>query len=249
MRQLSNSFHEGKMIHEGLFLCLAGPPNAGKSSLMNALLGKDRAIVTEIAGTTRDLLEDNLLLGGLHFKLVDTAGIRDTEERIEQEGIKRSRKAMDQADLILLVLDGSKPLCKEALSLLQLAPKNKTLVVWNKIDLSSASKQEIDLPSIALSALTGEGLLSLKELIQTQIWKKGPPNKEEIILTNLRHKEALDNSLSFLTSVIKGLEEGTSPEFLSFDIRKCLFELGTILGLNISEEILSAIFSKFCVGK
>ncbi len=249
MTLLSQSFYEGKMIHEGLFLCLAGPPNAGKSSLMNALLGKDRAIVTEIAGTTRDLLEDNLHLGGLHFRLVDTAGIRDTAERIEQEGIKRSRKAMDEADLILLVLDASIPLCKEALSLLELAPTHKTLLLWNKADLPSSFIKQTPFPSISLSALTGEGILLLKEMIQSQIWKKGPPSKEEVILTNIRHKQALDCAIEFLTKVIEGLKLNTSPEFLSFDIRKCLFELGTILGMNISEEILSAIFSKFCVGK
>ena len=249
MKTLSLSFSEGKMIHEGLSLCLAGPPNAGKSSLMNALLGKERAIVTEIAGTTRDLLEDNLYLGGLHFRLTDTAGIRDTEERIEKEGIKRSKEAMQIADLVLLVLDSSKILCKESVALLHSVPKEKTLLIWNKMDLPNEVTLESDLFSLSLSALTGTGIEHLKETIQTLIWKNGPPSKEEVVLTSLRHKEALDSAILLLSSVITGLEEDISPEFLSFDMRKCLFELGTILGMNISEEILNSVFSKFCIGK
>jgi tRNA modification GTPase len=249
MKHLSSTFHEGKMIHEGLTLCLAGPPNAGKSSLMNALLGKERAIVTEIAGTTRDLLEDNLYLGGLHFKLVDTAGIRDTEERIEKEGIRRSKEAMESADLVLLVLDGSKPLCSEGTSLINALPEEKTLLVWNKKDLPREAKTACNALQISLSALTGDGMEELKESIQSLIWKKGPPPKEEIVLTNARHKQALDEAISLLENVIQGLDADVSPEFLSFDMRKCLFELGTILGMNISEEILNSIFSKFCIGK
>ena len=249
MTLLSRSFYEGKILHEGLSLCLSGPPNAGKSSLMNALLGKDRAIVTEIAGTTRDLLEDHLYLGGLHFRLLDTAGIRNTEECIEKEGIRRSKQAMQEADIILLVLDASKELCEESQSLLSSSPPNKTLVLWNKCDLPTATYKKTSFTSVVLSALTGSGLEELKKAIQECIWKEGPPSKEEIVLTSLRHKGALDSSISFLLAVREGLEKDTSPEFLSFDIRKCLFELGTILGMNISEEILSAIFSKFCVGK
>lgn len=249
MNSLSRSFYEGKILHEGLSLCLIGPPNAGKSSLMNALLGKERAIVTEIAGTTRDLLEDHLYLGGLHFKLVDTAGIRETEERIELEGIRRSFSAMETCDLILLVLDASEPLSAEAHSLLQNTPKEKTLLVWNKADLPHSLPPDIFPFSLSLSALTGIGVDALKAMIHKMIWKSGPPSKEELILTNIRHKEALDRSIEALKNITYGLHENLSPEFLSFDMRRALFELGTILGMDISEEILTSIFSKFCVGK
>ncbi|MBX9924594.1 MAG: tRNA uridine-5-carboxymethylaminomethyl(34) synthesis GTPase MnmE [Rhabdochlamydiaceae bacterium] len=249
MSTLSRSFYEGKILHEGLSLCLIGPPNAGKSSLMNAMLGKERAIVTEIAGTTRDLLEDHLWLGGLHFKLVDTAGIRETQERIEKEGIRRSFQAMESCDLILLVLDASVPLSAEALSLLQSTPKEKTLLIWNKADLPHTIPPDLFPFSLSLSALTGTGIDALKAIIHKMIWKSGPPSKEEVLLTNIRHKEALDRAIAALQSIIQGLQENLSPEFLSFDMRKALFELGTILGMDISEEILTSIFSKFCVGK
>jgi tRNA modification GTPase len=248
IKKLSNSFYEGKIVHEGLSLCLSGPPNAGKSSLMNLLLGKERAIVTEIAGTTRDILEDSLSLSGLHFRLMDTAGIRHTEDLIEKEGIKRSKEAMHKADLVLLVFDVSKPLSEESKKLLSFAPENKTLVVWNKADLCPTA-HNVSFPSIYISALTGEGLDKLKEAISHCIWKNGPPAKDELILTSYRHKEALDSAGSLLSQVIAGLENSLSPEFISFDMRKCLVELGTILGMNISEEILSSIFSKFCIGK
>lgn len=250
MQKLSESFHEGKIIHEGLSLCLSGPPNAGKSSLMNLLLGKNRAIVTEIAGTTRDLLEDNLSLSGLHFRLIDTAGIRQTEDIIEKEGIKRSREAMQESDLVLLVFDASKPLCEESLQLLSTAPIDKTLLIWNKSDLiDTKPSYQTPIPHVLISALKGDGLDRLKEAVSHCIWKKAPPAKDELILTNLRHKQALDEACLLLSSVINGLEKDLSPEFLCFDMRKCLFELGTILGMDISEEILSAIFSKFCIGK
>jgi tRNA modification GTPase len=246
MEQLQTTFHEGKILHEGLSLCLLGSPNVGKSSLMNALLGFDRAIVTEIAGTTRDVLQEDLRLGQLHFKLIDTAGIRETEEVVEKEGIRRSQMAMKEADLILLLLDASKELDAQDLQLLDLAPKEKTIVVWNKTDLA---KPSCAISSIEISAKEKTGLDKLKAAVEELIWKRGAPSKEEVLITNLRHFEALSSSIIACQTAIKGLKEGISAEFVAADMRAALHALGSIIGANVTEDILSAIFSKFCLGK
>lgn len=250
MEALVNTFHDGKILHEGLSLCLIGCPNVGKSSLMNALLDKDRAIVSPIPGTTRDVLEDYLRINGLHVKLTDTAGIREAKEMIEQEGIRRSKEAMQQADLVLLVLDAYKGLEAQDYHLIGCVPKHKTIVVWNKIDLNRAPLPTLEFPHvIALSAKHKQGLEQLHTAIDAVIWKAGPPSKEEILITNIRHKEALATSVAASRRVIAGLKQGISPEFLTLEMRQALSELGKIIGTNINEDILSAIFSKFCIGK
>lgn len=250
MEKLVCTFHHGKILHDGLSLCLVGCPNVGKSSLMNALLDRDRAIVSAIAGTTRDVLEDHLRLNGLHFKVSDTAGIRETQEDIELEGIRRSKQAIEEADVVLLVFDASKELAKEDRQLLDLVPRAKTIVVWNKVDLPHAELPSLDFPFIVhLSAKERSGLQALHEAIDQFIWLEGPPSKEEVIITNIRHKEAMMGAIQAARRVQQGLLEGVSPEFLTIDIRQTLAELGKILGVNVSEDILSAIFSKFCIGK
>lgn len=250
MRYLSATFHEGRKLHEGFALCLLGAPNVGKSSLMNALLGFERAIVTNIAGTTRDLLEEDLQLSGLHFRLIDTAGIRQTAELIEQEGIRRSKVAMQEADLILLLLDASRPLELEELTLLENSPPEKTIVVWNKIDLCQASPPTIDWEhQVHISAQQRLGLDALRQAIDKLVWRQGPPSKEEVAITKLRHKVALENAISSLTIVIAGLQSRTSAEFVASDMRYALNELATIIGTNVTEDILTSIFSQFCLGK
>lgn len=246
MEKLRSTFHDGKVLHSGLKLCLLGAPNVGKSSLMNALLGKDRAIVTEIAGTTRDLLEEDLHLGSLHFKLIDTAGIRDTQEIIEQEGIRRSQAAIKEADLILLLLDANKEISQEDRKLLELAPSEKTIVVWNKIDIASPKES---IPSIEISAKQRVGLDLLKNAIEKRVWKKGPPPKDEVLITQQRHFHALTSAINACKAVLHGLQTGISAEFVASDMRACLSSLGSIIGADVTEDILTAIFSKFCLGK
>jgi len=248
MKQLQDTFYEGKILHEGLSLCLLGSPNVGKSSLMNALLGHERAIVTDIAGTTRDLLEENLRFGSFHFRLIDTAGIRETEEIVEQEGVRRSEKAMEQADVILLVLDASHPLSSGDRALLTRVPQEKTILVWNKTDLAKPTERLSDF-SVCISAKERTGLDQLKDAIEKWIWKKGPPSKEEVVITQQRHHQALGRAIDACKLVIQGLQSNASPEFVTSDLRHALSELGTIIGANVTEEILSAIFSKFCLGK
>lgn len=251
MQTLAHTFHDGKILHDGLSLCLIGRPNVGKSSLMNALLDKDRAIVSHIPGTTRDILEDQMRLNGLNLKLSDTAGIRQTDELIEQEGIRRSKDAMSQADLILLILDATKGFTEEDRLLIKEVADAKTIVVWNKIDLPHDVLPAVDpfTHVVHLSAKQKTGLDSLRKLIDEVIWENGPPSKEEVMITNVRHLEALEKAIQAGEEVLEGLKNGVSPEFLSMDMRACLSELGKIIGTNISEDILSAIFSTFCIGK
>lgn len=244
--RLIATFHEGKILHDGLSLCLIGSPNVGKSSLMNALLDKERAIVSEIAGTTRDIVEDNLRLNGLNFRILDTAGIRETEELIEKEGIRRTHNAMQEADLILVVLDVQ----HASPDFLDQIPKDKAVLVWNKSDLPHEELPTYGFPHhVVLSALKKTGIESLKKEIDAVIWKHGPPSKNEVIVTNVRHKEALQNAKNELMALIEGLKTGVSPEFLTLEMRGVLSHLGRILGTDISEDIITAIFSKFCIGK
>lgn len=217
---------------------------------MNALLGKERAIVTPIAGTTRDVLEADLELCGLHVRLQDTAGIRSSDEVVEKEGIERSKKALEDSDIIFALIDSSCPLSKEDEELFPLFPPHKTLLIWNKIDLPHKIPQINHYPfQVTISAKTRQGMETIKETLMHMLWKEGMPAKEEIILTNLRHKKALVHALSSLNSLIKGLKENISPEFVNCDMRSCLSSLSSIIGMDITEDILSAIFSKFCVGK
>lgn len=250
MQTLLATFHDGKILHDGIALCLVGCPNVGKSSLMNALLDKERAIVSHIPGTTRDIVEDHLRLNGLNFKLLDTAGIRDADDLIELEGIRRSKEAMINADLILLVLDASKGLTEEDRYLMNLVPVDKTIVIWNKTDLPHHPLPALDIPHrVELSAKARRGLELLHAQIDAVIWKEGPPTREEVLITNVRHKEALAGAIQSARAVISGLQQGVSPEYLSSDMRQTLKELGKIIGVNTTEEILSSIFSQFCIGK
>lgn len=246
IKNLIHSFDQGKIAHDGVTVSLIGSPNVGKSSLMNALLGKDRAIVSPIAGTTRDLVEDDFRLNNLHLRLVDTAGIRTTSECIEEEGIRRSKQACMQSDIILYVLDVTSPQTVDVD-----LPKEKTIVIWNKIDLEH-DRPLPHLPfeyTVELSAQNGIGMHLLTEAIDAIIWQKGAPRRDEVVITSLRHKEALVEAYRCAEKVVEGLVKRESAEFVSFDMRACLQALGTIIGSNITEDILTSVFSKFCIGK
>jgi tRNA modification GTPase len=249
IKKLLDTFETGKIIHEGINLAIVGSPNVGKSSLMNALLGRDRAIVSPIAGTTRDLVEDDLKLNGLHFRLVDTAGLRKTEELIEGAGIEKTRQAIERADLFLFIVDATCPHIEE--EFLTLLPKGKTIVCWNKVDLEHPRP----LPSLPfehtmeVSALLGTGLEKLHEKIDEVIWKEGACSTEEVVITAVRHRESLLRAFMRIGEVVEGLKTGKSAEFVTFDLRSALLELGTIIGTDVTEDILTEIFSHFCIGK
>ncbi len=246
MQKLSKTFYDGKIIFEGLTLAIVGPPNVGKSSLMNALLNKNRAIVTPIAGTTRDSIEENIYINDLHFKIIDTAGIRKTKELIEKEGINRTKETIKKADIVLLMFD----LTENSLDqeLLKLCPKEKTIILWNKLDLINEKKNSSN-KKIFLSAKTKEGIDKLKEEIEKLIWQNGYPSKEEVMITKQRHKLALEEAIKYCETVLQGFKKGISPELISIDMKASLEELNSIIGININEDILTKIFSKFCIGK
>ncbi len=248
MGSLLETFDQGKKLQTQPSVCLLGSPNAGKSSLMNTLLGQERAIVTNVAGTTRDTLEEDLLLGNLHCLLIDTAGLRKADHPVEKEGVNRSFAAAKNADLILFLVDISDPVFDA--DLIETLAQSRTLVVWNKMDLPPApSLPSFPFPSVEISAKTGKGIAQLKKEIDRIMWAKGLPSKEQVILTSERHFESLRCAQQAVEQVIQGLQSELSPEFLTSDIRLALRELGTIIGTDVTEDILSAIFSKFCVGK
>ncbi len=248
---LISTYEEGRRLREGIQVSLVGAPNVGKSSLMNALIGSDRSIVSPIAGTTRDVVHEDLKFSGINMRLVDTAGIRQTEESIEEEGIRRSKKAIGQSDVILLVLDSTRPSDIESHALLETLPKAKTVAIWNKSDL-----QFLDpLPDIGidravhLSALQNQGIDGLRSAIEDLIWEKGAPLQQEVTITNLRHKNAFAEAAHSIKLAVDGLKSAKSAEFIAFDVRSGLVSLGTIIGTNITEDILDKVFSSFCIGK
>lgn len=251
LKRLIASYHNGRIVSDGIALCLAGSPNVGKSSLMNALLDKERAIVSAIAGTTRDLLEDHLIFNGLNLRLLDTAGIREEgAEEIEQEGIRRSLKAISDADIVLWVTEAGRPLSKKEQEMFSLLPKEKTLIVVNKIDLPHTPvKHPHNLPLIEISAKEKRGIDSLLKAVEEIIWEKGPPARDEVMITSLRHKEALNHAEEYLEVVIQALNADLSPELIAHDLRCALRELGKIIGTDITDDIVTAIFAKFCIGK
>ncbi len=246
---LEATYEEGKMLLNGVSLCLIGPPNSGKSSLLNAFLRKERAIVTPIAGTTRDLLEEQMRIGSLSFRLIDTAGIREARDLVEQEGIRRAKKASEEADLTLLILDASERLSAEAQALIGAASKHKTLLIWNKTDLPCKPLPEVGLEALMLSAKTGAGLEELKQRLEKWVGQGNVQPQEDVVIGNLRHKNALKEASEALTAVLEGLKSGLAFELLSSDLRAALSALGTIIGTHITEDILSSIFSRFCIGK
>lgn len=250
MMRLKNTFRDGKIIHNGLSLCLIGAPNVGKSSLLNLLLGKERAIVTSMPGTTRDHLEDDLHIAGLHLKLIDTAGLRDTDDTIEQEGIRRSYTALKNSDLTLVILDTTRLLNATERQLLKDVNPANTLIVWNKLDINDQAPEKVDFPhQVFVSAKKGIGLNHLKQAIEKLAWSDGAPPKHEVVLTQNRHYEALNQAVAHLNTLIQGLSTDISPEFLASDMRATLLELSRIRGTDVTEDVLSAIFANFCVGK
>jgi tRNA modification GTPase len=236
-------------LREGLKTAIIGRPNVGKSSLLNALLQEDRAIVTEMPGTTRDVIEDYLNIHGLPVKIMDTAGIRTVRDIAEKEGVRRSLRSMKEADLVILVLDGSETLHDTDTELIEKSNARNTIIAINKTDLKQKIKlKNQDKPAVKISAKKGTGLSKLKDKIE-EAALSGHASYSSDIVTNTRHVDALERALVSLKSFSAGVSKKTSPEFLSIELREALDAIGEIIGITTPEDILNRIFSSFCIGK
>ena len=261
IRTLTDSFRLGNAIKTGIPVAIVGATNTGKSTLLNALLGEDRAIVSDIAGTTRDTVEETFNINGTVFRLIDTAGIRETEEEIEKIGINRSLLKLSQADIVLGVIDATAPLSEQRQHIQEIASRIRfdeqtLLLLLNKMDLVAEPSSPEDtrvtdgkMVTIPLSAKTGQGLETLKNCLVT-VWGKRLKGAEQALLvTNIRHYNALHKAADALELVKAGIASGTPTDLVSQDLRDSLYHLGSILGTITDDEILGRIFERFCIGK
>ena len=263
LKRLIDSFALGNVIKNGIPVAIVGEPNVGKSTLLNALLNEEKAIVSHIAGTTRDAIEDDLVIGGITFRFIDTAGIRDTQDIIETVGIKKTFEKIQQAQLVIYLVDASsleaaspETFSTEIIKIETLYPNKKILVVLNKADLLSSEKltavlqnfQTLSHPVIALSAKEKTGLHLLTEHLQGLL-NTGALSNNQTIVSNVRHFEALHHALKSVVDVEKGLEKHISSDLIAIDVRQALFHLGEITGEVTNDDLLGHIFANFCIGK
>lgn len=255
---LHNSFRQGQAIKNGIPVAIAGATNAGKSSLLNAILGDNRAIVSDIHGTTRDTIEDTITLDGFTFRLIDTAGLRQTSDSIEKLGIDRTHQAIEKAEILLLVIDSSQPLPHSVASL-SFPQTPKLLVALNKSDLpfnpetitqvKQLAQKHPNSKIIELSAKTEEGLKQLTDELTHHAQEMQGADNAQILVTNARHADALAKAAQSANDVIEGLNTALPPDLIAEHMRETLYHLGTITGAITTPEILSSIFTRFCIGK
>ena len=253
--KLEESFHTGKLIREGIKTAIIGQPNAGKSSLLNAILKEDRAIVSEYAGTTRDTIEEFITIKDIPLKIIDTAGIRDTDNVIEKIGVEKALKIAEGADLVIAIIDNSKELDNEDIKILDIIKSKNAIIVLNKIDKEDKKAEnreeilKINKPVVKISAVTKEGI----EDLYNEIIKMFNINKieatNETVITNVRHKNQIDKAVKSIKEAINVAKERQTEDILAIYIKQTLEDLGEITGDNVSEDIINEIFSKFCLGK
>ena len=249
LQRLLETYGRGRLMNTGLPAAIIGRPNVGKSSLLNALLGYERAIVTAIPGTTRDTIEEKLRIGGLTLRLIDTAGLRDSDNLAEQLGVERSRRAMASAELVLAVIDGSKALSEEDRTILRLAEQAPhAIAIISKTDLPQKITQlDTTLPQLTLSALTGEGLDELERTIEQLYPLPAVPAGE--ILTNARQADAIRRALNSLSSAEEAISAGLTPDIVLTETESAMQALGELTGRSVREDVTNRIFERFCVGK
>ena len=250
VKRLLKTSSDGKMIQEGIQTVILGKPNAGKSSLLNLLIGENRAIVTDIAGTTRDILEEYITLHGISLKIIDTAGIRETKDIVEKIGVEMAQKA----DLILYVVDSSVPLDENDEEIMEMLTGKKAIILYNKTDLQPEIQPEIlkektGHPVIPISAKEEKGITELEEQIKDMFFGGEISFNDEVYITNARHKAALEEADRSLDLVRNSIEMGMPEDFFSIDLMNAYENLGKILGESVGEDLVNEIFSKFCMGK
>lgn len=251
---LLDTVREGKLMKEGIKTVIVGKPNAGKSSLLNLLVGEERAIVTEIAGTTRDILEETIVLHGISLRMIDTAGIRDTDDVVEKIGVKKAVENAKDADLILYVVDSSVPLDENDKEIIELLKDKKAIVILNKMDLQQQVteedlKEKTNHPVVAVSAKEEEGIEFLEAKIKEMFFEGNLSFNDEIYITNMRHKAALEDAKRSLELVENSIEMQMPEDFFSIDLMNAYEALGSIIGESVGEDLVNEIFSKFCTGK
>ena len=254
VEKLLASSDNGKMVKEGINTVIVGKPNAGKSSLLNILVGEERAIVTEIAGTTRDILEEQIQIGGIGLNVIDTAGIRETDDIVEKIGVSRSREYLERADLVIYVVDSSTKLDENDRDIMNAIREKKAIVLLNKSDLETETDAEeiekyLDKPVISVSAKECQGIEELEHTIENMFFSGKITFNDEIYITNIRHKNALAEAKEDLTMVLRSIDDGMPEDFFTIDMMSAYEELGTIIGEAAGDDLVNEIFSKFCMGK
>ena len=254
LKDLLRNSDNGRVLSEGLKTVIAGKPNAGKSSLMNLLLGTEYAIVTDVAGTTRDVLEKDYNLDGITLHITDTAGIRDTEDEVEKIGVDRAKKALQEADLVLYVIDSSEEQNAEDEEIMSFVRNKKVIVLLNKCDLSpviteEVLKERLEVPVISCSAKYGDGVHELTDQIKSMFIQGDLNFNDEVYITNLRQKECLMKALDSLVLVKRSIEDMVPEDFYTVDLLNAYESLGLIIGEAVSDDLVDKIFHEFCMGK
>lgn len=254
VKKLLDSSDNGKMLKEGINTAIVGKPNSGKSSLLNLLVGEERAIVTEIAGTTRDILQEQIQIGGIGLNVIDTAGIRDTEDIVEKIGVNKSREYIEKADLIIYVVDSSTELDENDQEIIEAIQDKKAIVLLNKSDLDAKTdaavlQERLDKPILSISAKNNTGIHELEALIEEMFFSGKLSFNDEVYITNIRQKNALAEAENSLKMVLQSIDDGMPEDFFTIDMMNAYETLGTIIGESVGEDLVNEIFSKFCMGK
>ena len=251
---LIESFDNGRIVKEGINTVIVGKPNAGKSSLMNVLVGEDRAIVTDIAGTTRDTLEEQIFFGGISLNVIDTAGIRDTEDVVEKIGVEKAKEKAEKADLMIYVVDSSTELDENDNEIIEMIKGKKAIVLLNKTDLNMVTTEEqlkgkVDHPVISISAKEKTGMEQLEQTLKTMFFHGNLEFNDEVYITNVRQKQALEEAKESLKQVRNSIDMGMPEDFYSIDLMSAYEALGRITGESVEDDLVNEIFGKFCMGK